>query len=127
MSVTRLRILYPEFADLTAYPDAVADIFYQEAQKELCRDTWATFFERGTMALAAHLMAVAKRSANGANSAFGAGVANINNIKTGDEQVAFAAVGAATGSPHETSLRTTPYGLEYIRLAERILGHPIMV
>lgn len=115
----RLREVYPAFADASTFSDALLEDAITDAQGELESDTWAHLYDRGAIALAAHMIELGQRAALGGAGAGGAGTAS--QIKTGDEQIAFAAVGAATATSSEVSLRTTPYGLEFLRLQAQVV------
>lgn len=126
-STATLRTLYPEFADTSAYPDATVTIFIDAAASELDVEVWGELFARGALALAAHMMALAKRSSGAAASTESLPGGAVTSMRTGDEAISFGAVGAATASPSEVSLRTTAYGLEYLRLEAKVIGSPLYV
>lgn len=124
-----LRRRYPEFASVADWPDATIDEFIADAGSEPDVDVWgATQWLKGVLALAAHLMAVAKRSSNAsASGGPGAAVGAITSIKTGQESVSYeATIRMGDASDLDASLRSTPYGLEYIRLREQVSGHPLI-
>lgn len=126
MSVTpqNLRDRWPAFADASAWPDVVVQLALTDAALELEEDVWCLRFDPGTIALAAHMLELgARTSAAGAGNA---GQGGVQMIKTGDEQIAFAAVGAATAKGDEVSLRTTPYGLEFLRI-QAMVPRPFFV
>jgi hypothetical protein len=122
-----LRCKYPEFADTSVYPDETVDKFLAWALAELDPETWDCHITAGSCALAAHLMAVAKKSSQAANAPFPAAAGGVSKLKTDQEEITFSAVGAATASGDEASYRTTPYGLEYLRLRERVVAGPLYV
>lgn len=125
-SSDKLRILYPEFASLTAYTDVVVDLFLGWAALELDALTWGTHFERGSLALAAHMMAISKRSAAAATAALGASSGGIASMSTDQESIAFQAP-PQVASAGDGSLGSTVYGLEFIRLRERVVAGPLYV
>lgn len=126
-SSDKLRIRFPEFADVTEYPDATVDYFISLAAGELEAPVWGSFFEQGSYALAAHMMKLAKDSA----SAGSGGVAPpgaITQVKTGDLQVSYGSTaGGGASIPGDEGLRTTIYGLEYIRLRELVVATPFTI
>jgi len=120
--------LYPEFASASEWSDQVIDFFISEAACELDPCVWrGKFFAKGSLALAAHLMAVAKKSQTGANGGMTPSPGGIGSLKTGDEQITYMAVNASSDDFGDESLRTTPYGLEFLRLSGQIPGSPIYV
>ena len=126
-SSDNLRILYPAFKSTTDWPDTTVDTFIGWAAAELDTETWDSFFERGSLALAAHMMEIAKRTSSPISGVVAAAGA-VTSIKTDQEQITFGAVGAATAKSSEASLRTTPYGLEYLRLRdERLSATPMYI
>lgn len=114
-----LRRHYPAFADVAAFPDATVSAFIADAEAELDVEVWAELFERGTIALAAHMLEVGRRAALAGAGAASAG--GVSQVKTGDEQVTFAAVGVSTARGDEASLKTTPYGLEFLRIEAQVV------
>lgn len=123
----KLRLLFPEFADISRWPDNVVSFFLQEAAAELEPKAWRHLYERGSIALAAHMMAIRKASLSADASALPASSGSVSSIKTGDEQISYATSTGGSSSAFDASLLTTPYGLEYIRLRELATGHPVFV
>lgn len=122
----KLRMKYPEFEDLTEYPDSLVDFFISEASNELEPDVWGVFFEPGSLALAAHMLAIRGRSQTAADE--GAATAGaITAVKTKDLNIAFGSVGSAIADGGEKSLLQTPYGLEFIRLREKVVSTPLSI
>ena len=95
------------------------------AAAELAQDVWCEFWTPGVLALAAHQLEIYARTLQ--TSAGNAGQGGIAAIKTGDEQITFGAVGAATADPSETALRTTPYGIEFLRLQTTRVVRPFFI
>lgn len=112
--VSTLRRRFPAFADATEYPESTVLAFLVDARGELDSEVWGRFYNPGVCALAAHLLELSARSAAGGAGAAGQG--GVQQVRTGDEQIAYAAVGAATARADEVGLRTTPYGLEFLRI-----------
>jgi hypothetical protein len=127
VSSDNLRVLYPEFASTTDWLDATIEQFIGWAALELDAETWGVHFERGSLALAAHLMALAKRSQAGADSTAGASTGAVTGLRTGQESITFSAPAAAQAAASDSSLGSTIYGLEYIRLRERVVAGPLYV
>ena len=115
----RLREAYPAFADVSTFSDVLLEDAITDAQNELESDTWAHLYDRACLALAAHTSELGARAALGGAGLAGAGTAS--QFKTGDEAITFVAVGAATATASEVSLRTTPYGLEFLRLQGQVI------
>jgi hypothetical protein len=121
-----LRILSPEFADVLTYPDGTVDTFIGLAMGEISVTVWGSTYTRGSVALGAHLMKMAKNSAADAVGGLG-GAGNVSQIKTGDEMISFESTGVAQSDAKEAALRSTKYGLEYLRLRSQVSGHPLMI
>lgn len=127
-SSDNLRVKYPEFADTTEWADATIDIFLGWAAAELDAETWGCHFEAGSYALAAHMMAIAKRSKAAQGSSIGGASGGISSLKTGDEQISYFAPSMPSSSTaDDTALGSTMYGLEYLRLRERVVAGPLYV
>lgn len=124
-SSDKLRALFPEFA--TDPLDVVVDLFISTASGQISLTKWANYYEIGALTLAAHMLAVRKRSAAAAASTLGMPVGGLTALSTGDESISFGAVGAATADGEDVSLRTTPYGLEYLRLKSMLVLTPFSV
>lgn len=128
----KLRIIYPVFASKSLFPDDEVDVFISLAAEELEETVWKTRFERGVMALAAHMMEIARQQkALAAAIEEGGGgalaVGPIQSIKTGDLQTSYGSLGTALAEDDLKSLMTTPYGLEYIRLCGQVVSTPLSV
>ena len=126
-TMTRFRLIMPEFADQTVYTSELLDVVISDASLEPSVEIWGSLWTIGVFNLAAHKLALWKRSQAAVGNAFGASVGGVNSIRTGDEQINFGAVGAATASGADASLKTTPYGLEYIRLRDNLVSAPLVV
>ena len=120
-SVDKLRAFYPEFASVTAFPDATITVFIEAAAEEISDEVWDTLYVRGALALAAHMLALAKRSTSNAGASISAGGA-IASMGTGEESISFA---TGSGTADQTSLQSTIYGQEYLRLEAKVSGSPI--
>lgn len=120
-----LRLRWPAFASATDFPDSVVQAALDSAAAELAQDVWCATWTPGVLALAAHSLEIYARTL--AAGAGNAGQGGIAAIKTGDEQITFGAVGAAIATGDEAALRTTPYGLEFLRLQETRVVTPFFV
>jgi len=126
-SSDNLRVRFPEFADVLIYPDATVDYFIGLAAGEMEAVIWGFFFDPGALALAAHMMKIAKDSA-AAGSGGIAPPGAITQVKTGDLQVSYGSTaGGGASIPGDEGLRTTIYGLEYIRLRELVVATPFTI
>lgn len=126
VSSDNLRCKYPEFDDSFTWPDDVVDKFLGWAAAELEASVWDCHFEAGSLALAAHMMAVVKKSLSAQGNAMGAAPGGISSLKTDMEQISYAAPAVAPSSA-DSSLATTIYGLEFMRLRERVVDGPLYV
>ena len=123
----KLRICYPEFEDTAAPVDATIDVFITKAADQLEALVWAALFEDGSLALAAHLLAMAARSRAAADSGGIAPVGPVTQLRTADEAIAFGAVGVANAKMADKALMQTQYGLEFLRLREMVSGTPLAI
>jgi hypothetical protein len=129
-SSDKLRILYPQFSDPSDFPDSTVDTFIEEASLEVEKSVWRQLYQRGVLALAAHMMFVAERTKSIADSSpIGGGIVGpVSSIKTGDEQISFGTVSGGSGfGSFESSLSTSPYGQEFLRLWSQVTGRPISI
>jgi hypothetical protein len=126
-TMTRFRLKFPEFADDTIYSSELLDVYIADASLEPSEVIWGNKWTQGVYLLTAHGLSLWKRSQAATANAFGASVGGVNSIRTGDESINFGAVGAATASAGEASFRTTPYGLEYIRMRSELVTTPFCV
>lgn len=123
-SVDTLVRIAPQYA--TEDP-AVLVAFLSDAALQMAAPVWGRIFELGAANLAAHMLTLRDRSLATAGDGSGmAAVGGPNSIRTGGLSINFGAVGAATASGSEVALRTTPYGLEFLRLRSLLLTTPVV-
>jgi len=115
----KLRRKYRAFSDSGDFSDTLLEECITDAKDELDQDSWGDLYERGAIALAAHIIELGQRAASA--GAGGASAGGIGSLKTGDEQINYLATGAAVAGEGDVSLRTTPYGLEFLRLQRQVV------
>ena len=112
-------------AQFDTLPTPTLDAAINIAQRQVTASTWAELFEDGVANLTAHILTLAARSKEAADAGiFAAGA--MTSIKTADLAVGFGATGAATAKADEAALRTTTYGLEYLRLRSMLPFQPLV-
>ncbi|TYA25093.1 DUF4054 domain-containing protein [Aggregatibacter actinomycetemcomitans] len=108
---------YPEFGKTDAKRIA---LFLSDAQAEVSKVQWGKLYDRGVMALTAHLL---KLSAD-AEISGGAANRNLASESAGELSVSYTAPISANGS--DDFYQLTAYGQEYLRL-RRLIGVGVMV
>ncbi|WP_109078472.1 DUF4054 domain-containing protein [Aggregatibacter kilianii] len=108
---------YPEFGKTDAKR---IGLFLSDAQAEVSKVRWGKLYDRGVMALTAHLL---KLSAD-AEISGGAASRNLASESAGELSVSYAAPISANGS--DDFYQLTAYGQEYLRL-RRLIGVGVMV
>lgn len=106
----------PEFKDVDGFR---IDLFLFDAQQEISQARWGRLFERGVLALAAHLLRLslwATEGNGGANR-------NVASESAGELSVGYATP-TITGTDADYQL--TAYGQEYLRL-RKLVGIGVMV
>ena len=108
---------YPEFEKTDARR---IGLFLSDAQAEVSQVRWGKLYDRGVMALTAHLLKLK------ADAEFSGGAANRNlaSESAGELSVSYAAPIPANGS--DDFYQLTAYGQEYLRL-RRLVGVGVMV
>ncbi|MCG9064711.1 DUF4054 domain-containing protein [Laribacter hongkongensis] len=106
-TVDDLVARYPEFSK--ADPNQVG-LLISEAALEVDAGTWGKFHGAGILALAAHLLALARQTSKGAAAASG----QVTGKKAGDIQLNYAA--APVAGMADALLATTVYGQRYLQL-----------
>jgi len=126
----KFRRRYPEFAEVCDWSNAKVLGFIEDAKEEMSETVWSNLYEKGYMALAAHLMAVSKAGQVAANNPAlaGGGAGAVTFVKTGEEQIMYAVTSQTQGTTVEqAALMSTRYGQEYVRLRELVSGHPVIL
>lgn len=121
MDLADFRLKFPEFADATAYPDAMISFWSGIAEAQVSECKWGNLYTQGVMLYTAHELVLARQSEKAALKGGDAG-----QVKG---PVASKAVGQANISYDTTSgvetnagmWNLTTYGRQYIRLA-RMFG-----
>lgn len=114
----------PQFAGEAT---ATLEAYLGDAALQLAPTVWGVLFEQATAQLAAHLMTLRDRAQATAGDGSGMVPAGgVTSVRTGGLGLTFGAVGAATAGAGEAALRTTPYGLEFLRLRSLVLTTPIV-
>lgn len=108
---------YPEFEKTDARR---IGLFLSDAQAEVGQVRWGKLYDRGVMALTAHLLKLK------ADAEFSGGVAsrNLAGESAGELSVSYTAPISANGS--DDFYQLTAYGQEYLRL-RRLVGVGVMV
>lgn len=108
---------YPEFEKTDTF---CIGLFLSDAQAEVSKVRWGKLYDRGLMALTAHLLKLS------ADAEISGGVANRNlaSESAGELSVSYAAPVSANAS--DDFYQLTAYGQEYLRL-RRLVGVGVMV
>ena len=119
-TLATFRRLIPEFEDES---NDIVNGFLSDAVSEMNVAAWteAGQLQRGAVYLAAHLMAVRKASEALATSAFPPSV--VSNVTEDKLSIGFRDPSAGV-TPGQTSLASTTYGQEYIRLRKKVILTP---
>lgn len=115
-TINDFRERYPEFKEVDGFR---IDLFLLYAQQEISQARWGRLFERGVLALAAHLLRLslwATEGNGGANR-------NVASESAGELSVSYA-MPTLTGTDADYQL--TAYGQEYLRL-RKLVGIGVMV
>ncbi|MBN6711132.1 DUF4054 domain-containing protein [Haemophilus haemoglobinophilus] len=106
---------YPEFEKLD---EEIIELFLSDAQTEISEKRWGKFYQRGVMALTAHLLKLREESkATGGDS-----TRPLASESAGELSVSY-----VTPMPDANlDYQTTAYGQEYLRL-KRLVGVGVMV
>lgn len=107
---------YPEFEKVD---DEKIDLFLLDAQMEISPSRWGKLYQRGVLALAAHLLCLSLWT----TQSNGAANRNLASENAGELSVSYA-VPTLTGTDADYQL--TAYGQEYLRL-RRLVGVGVMV
>ena len=102
--IEHFRIRYSEFEEVD---DKTLSLFFLDAKKELSKSRWGNLYERGLLALVAHLLYLRNQSSKGQP-----------NNPIASKSVDSLSVGYASsgGKPTDNIYNTTAYGQEYLRL-----------
>lgn len=124
--ITAFRAFYPEFADEETWPDSTLERYLREADEETGR-RWGAYGpyslkQRGMFAYAAHRAVLAKAAARATEAGgIASAPAQVSSKSVGDESASFAVAAPANGVEANQlgDLRSTIYGIEFLRLRTR--------
>jgi hypothetical protein len=116
MTVTEssFRVRFPEFADDTAYSDALVDLVLQEAATRISVTTFGTYYDQAHGFMAAHLLVSTPSGGAGAS-----GNQEIASVSAGSASISYRPTASATAT--SSNLASSSYGREFQMLA-RIVG-----
>lgn len=118
-----ISVIAPQFDDLlTETMNAAISL----AMLQFAASVWGQLFEAGVANLTAHILTLRAKAVLLADAEIAA-AGPVAAVKTGNLSVTFGAVGAATATADEVSLRTTSYGLEYLRLRSMLAHQPLVI
>ena len=112
------RARYPEFDTTT---DERVQVFLDDAALEMSESVWNTLYDRGQLALTAHLLTLSNKTATGATGPSSA----VTGRSVGDVSVSFGT--AAVKDKQDEYLSSTSYGQEYLRLGSLLGGFVLTV
>lgn len=119
MDITRFRIDFPEFANVTMFPDAQVTMWGEVAEEFVSVDKWGIIRPKAVELFAAHSLVLAAQSqsasATGAIPSGNAGA--ISSKSVGSANVSYDASAMELNAGHWNQ---TTYGRQYIRLARMI-------
>lgn len=110
--VEQFKIRYPEFKEID---DLTIAFFITDAKPEVSRRVWGNLYEKGLLALVAHMLEMSRRRQNG-----GGGSPNqtVASESAGELSVSYAQPqNIANG---DENYHLTSYGQEYLRLKSRV-------
>ena len=111
-TVVELRLRFPEFADLTEYPDPRIQLFLDDAAEDMGSDEsrWCGKYDRGHCNLAAHYLSVGTGTEAGDTSAKSGPV---SSKSAGGVSVTRAVV-AKDRSDGDSYYSSTVYGMQFM-------------
>lgn len=114
------RVLIPEFAGVD---DTTVNTVLSLASDEMNVARWseASLFQQGAIYLAAHKLSIRKASEDSANLALSPAL--VNSLTEDRLSIGFRDQ-AGGGAPGYSSLESTPYGQEYLRLRRKAILTP---
>lgn len=117
-----MAITYEDVADIA--PEILVETedqqdrvtrFIERAKAQVSASVFGSMYDMAVLYLAAHLITI-----SGADGARGqaAAAGSISSVQTGDASVSYNSSGAALASHGTTSLYSTAYGQEYLRIRQ---------
>lgn len=117
MVIATFRTNFPEFTDVTAYPDATITFWSNLAEKQVRECVWKDVWSEGVQLYTAHCIAIAK---NNTNAAAVGGVPGATSGPANSKTVGSASVSYDTVVASEKNAgwwNTTSYGRQFYALA----------
>jgi hypothetical protein len=110
-TVEEFKVRYKAFNDVD---ESMIALILGDAALEVSRKAWGKFYNRGVLALAAHLLALSEAADVDSSSVSGV----VTSEKAGEVQVSYAS--APISSLDDAYYSSTVYGQEYMRLRSLI-------
>lgn len=111
-----VRARYPEFSDVTAYPDARIQTWITKGEGELSEGQWGDQYDEGMLPYVAHFLAWTTMATNSGGAVGSMGPLASKSV--GDVSISFGTVVSGSASATEGFWNSTPYGQEYWRLVQ---------
>jgi len=116
MDIAAFRVHFPEFADVTAWPDSIIEFWAELAEQEVSRCRFGDIVRpKAVEILTAHYLALSKLNGVGPNPGTGGGIASSKSV--GDVSVSYdlSSINGVTGSLWSG----TRYGTMFASMARR--------
>jgi len=111
-----IRSVFPEFADIVAYPDARIQYYLDRSYRMLSTACWGNLLDDGVYQLTAHWIWVGSQTATAGGNFNAAGPIQ---SKTADK-VSYSKQSISVADDWKLPFKSTPYGLEFLSLLDLI-------
>lgn len=125
MDIAQFRLDFPEFADVSCFPNAMITLWSSIGEKRISQDVWDDLWLHGVQLFTAHNIVLASKNLKDANrgAQIGVGVNGVVSSKSvGDASISYDNSAATVSmDPKDGHWNMTVYGRQYIDLV-RLMG-----
>ena len=117
MTIADFKTRFPEFS---AVDDTRISLFIEDAEAEMSESAWGTLYSKGLAYLTAHLLTIGTKT--GAGNSAPSNVLQSHSVEGVSESFAVPSM-----SEYNSTLSSTSYGAEYVRLRRLISAGALSV
>ena len=118
--ITEFRDYFPEFSDLTTYPDPLVSNMIDEALFFVSSCVWGVRYSLGWLYLSAHFVYIRNQTLLGATTPI---TGSLTDLKVGEVDVGLSGAGDFYNDSDDALLMQTQYGARYVQMRNALVVH----
>lgn len=118
--IQELRDYFPEFSDLTTYPDTTVSNMIDEALFFVSSCVWGVRYQLGWLYLSAHFLYIRTQTENGQITPI---TGALTDLTVGEIDVSLSGAGDFYNDSDDALLLQTQYGARYVQMRNALVIH----